>query len=92
MKTIALIIAAAAAFIAGGCAPADVDGPTLADNVEHTFLALDQNRDEFISRAEAAAAPLLARRFDAADADNDGVLNRYEFNSPGWRPFLNEPD
>jgi hypothetical protein len=35
---------------------------------------------------------LLARRFGQADANGDGVLDRYEYNSPAWRPFRDEPD
>jgi hypothetical protein len=45
-----------------------------------------------LSRAEAKAAPLLASNFARIDTNNDGSLNRYELNSPSWRPLPGEPD
>ena len=39
---------------------------------------LDTNNDGYIDRSEAAAAPRLAARFDALDANKDGRLSREE--------------
>lgn len=66
--------------------------PVKADDVQHTFLDLDANRDGTISRGEAQGATVLASNFSRADANGDGALSRYEFNSPRWRPFSHEPD
>lgn len=55
----------------------------LANERRQTFLALDANRDGFVSHAEAQGAPLVARDFERADANRDGALNRPEFNSVG---------
>lgn len=44
-----------------------------------TFAELDKNKDGYISKAEAAADPALARDFDKFDLNNDGKLNRAEY-------------
>lgn len=82
-----------AALALAGCHSVEpAAGPTTARDIEHTFLALDENRDGVLTREEAAESSVLSRMFAQADADHDGVLNRYEYNSPAWRPFSHEPD
>jgi hypothetical protein len=44
----------------------------------------------FVCGTQTAAD--LARTFLALDGDRNGVLDRYEYNSPAWRPFRDEPD
>jgi hypothetical protein len=44
-----------------------------------TFANLDKNKDGYISKAEAAADPVLAKDFDKFDLNNDGKLNRAEY-------------
>jgi hypothetical protein len=44
-----------------------------------TFANLDKNKDGYISKAEAAADPALAKDFDKFDLNNDGKLNRAEY-------------
>ena len=43
------------------------------------FNALDKNNDGYLSRAEAAANPDLAKQFKAADRNGDGKLSRAEY-------------
>lgn len=43
-----------------------------------THASLDKNQDGFIDRAEAAAHPRLAERFDTLDKNSDGKLSRDE--------------
>lgn len=92
MKVFPLLAAAPLAALVAACQYGEANMPVLADDVPHTFLALDADRDGFISRPEATPAVRLARNFQRADVNGDGMLNRYEFNSPGWRPFPGEPD
>lgn len=47
---------------------------------EQVFAALDENRDGYVSRREAARHAGVARGFDAADADGDGRLSPLEFS------------
>lgn len=71
--------------------PPRASAPSAVD-LERTFLALDSDRNGVLTRAEADDSPLLARRFARADANGDGLLVRYEYNAPAWRPFRGEPD
>ena len=92
-----LPIVLAAAFLAGACAgglnpPRSPTGAAEAADVERTFLALDTDRSGELSRGEAAQSPSLARGFERADANDNGLLDRFEFNSPAWRAFEDEPD
>jgi hyperosmotically inducible protein len=43
------------------------------------FLALDRNRDGYISKVEALANPEVHKRFAAFDADKDGRLSEAEY-------------
>jgi Ca2+-binding EF-hand superfamily protein len=45
-----------------------------------SFNALDTNADGHISRQEAQAVPALAKIFDTADNNQDGVLSLYEYS------------
>jgi osmotically-inducible protein OsmY len=61
-----LIIGAVAASAAGFAQPAD-------------FQNLDRNADGYLSRAEIAAVPEIARRFAHFDTDKDRRLSRREY-------------
>jgi hyperosmotically inducible periplasmic protein len=70
--TVALILASSAALAqAGGGTP--MPGPS-AD-----FLALDRNRDGYISKVEALGNPEIHKRFAAFDLDADGYLSEAEY-------------
>jgi hypothetical protein len=43
------------------------------------FVALDRNRDGFISKVEALANPEVQKRFTAFDSDKDGRLSELEY-------------
>ena len=43
------------------------------------FDTLDRNRDGFVSRVEAAAAPEIAKRFAHFDTNKDRMLSRDEY-------------
>jgi osmotically-inducible protein OsmY len=43
------------------------------------FDTLDRNRDGFVSRVEAAAAPEIAKRFAQFDTNKDRLLSRDEY-------------
>jgi Ca2+-binding EF-hand superfamily protein len=56
--------------------------PSDAPAAGHQKLkALDKDGDGKISRAEAAAAPRLAKRFDAIDANKDGFVTADEMKA-----------
>ncbi len=67
-------------------APAVLAAPG-AGGPRHAFAerlrAADTNGDGMLSRAEAAALPKLAERFDAIDADHDGQVTREELRDYG---------
>ena len=48
-------------------------------NNDTSFRKLDKNNDGYLSRAEAAGNPDLAKRFKEADSNNDGKLSRMEY-------------
>src|SRR6266850_3632505 len=43
------------------------------------FIALDRNRDGYISKVEALANPEVQKRFAAFDLDKDGRLSEAEY-------------
>ena len=43
------------------------------------FAKLDTNKNGYISKAEAAADPVLSKDFDRFDRNHDGRLNRAEY-------------
>ena len=47
--------------------------------VRADFVALDRNRDGYISKVEALANPEVHKRFAAFDADKDGRLSEAEY-------------
>ena len=54
--------------------------PSVVDNPTPTFEELDKNHDGYIDSSEAAALPGLIGTLDTADRDNDGRLDRAEFD------------
>jgi len=48
-------------------------------NNDTSFRVLDKNNDGYVSKAEAAGNPDLAKRFKEADSNNDGKLSRMEY-------------
>ena len=44
-----------------------------------TFAELDRNNNGYVTKAEAAADPALARDFDKLDLNHDGKLSRAEY-------------
>ena len=71
---VAFALAVSLALAAGG---------TLADQAKKDndpgFNALDKDHDGYLSRAEAAANPELAKNWKEADRNNDGKLSRGEY-------------
>lgn len=86
MKTYLLIITFAASAITAvsypsmAAAAGDIrSGVTIAP--KHGFQKIDTDGDGKISRAEAAARPRLAERFDVIDANKDGFITRDEMRA-----------
>ncbi len=48
-------------------------------NNETSFRVMDKNNDGYLSKAEAAGNPDLAKRFAEADTNKDGKLSRMEY-------------
>ncbi|WP_372012598.1 EF-hand domain-containing protein [Pseudoxanthomonas sp. 10H] len=69
------LIAAALLAVTAGAAVAQTAGTTGASPPRK---ALDANNDGVVDRAEAAAHPRLAGKFDSLDANKDGKLDRGE--------------
>ena len=77
MKRIhSLLAAAALAALAMG--PAYAAGNASQDR-DPGFNALDKNNDGYLSKAEAARNPELAKEFAATDGNHDGKLSRVEY-------------
>lgn len=68
-----IALASAALMAAGGVAIAQQGSPAASPRV-----AVDANKDGVITRAEAAAHPRLAQRFDQLDKNRDGRLTADE--------------
>src|SRR6266850_4100676 len=71
--TLLLMLASAAALAQNTGEATTLPGPR-AD-----FVALDRNRDGYISKVEALANPEVHKRFAAFDADKDGRLSEAEY-------------
>jgi Ca2+-binding EF-hand superfamily protein len=92
MKKLTLL-AAALALAAGSAFAADKDKSAKSDkgvvakqqekggalNNETSFRVMDKNNDGYLSKAEAAGNPDLAKRFAEADGNKDGKLSRMEY-------------
>ena len=50
-----------------------------AKDIERAFSYIDANRDNKITREEAAGFRGVAKHFDEADSNKDGMLSREEF-------------
>jgi Ca2+-binding EF-hand superfamily protein len=68
------VLAAGPAFAQTAAPPAAPQPPT----DEARIRAADKDQDGTLSRAEAAAIPGLARRFDLVDVDHDGSIDLKE--------------
>jgi hypothetical protein len=55
--------------------------PFTPENIALAFKFLDRDKNGSISREEAAAVRGVARNFDRADINQDGVLSRQEFDN-----------
>lgn len=53
------------------------------------FGTMDVNRDGYLSKDEAAGAPRLVDRWQSADTNNDGRLDRAEFSA--FEPMMDQP-
>ena len=87
------LLAAALALAFGTASAADKDHSAKQDknviekqqekggalNNDTSFRVLDKNNDGYLSKAEAAGNPDLAKRFKEADGNNDGKLSRMEY-------------
>lgn len=93
------ILTTVAAALLASVAVAQVEPPTPAhpeeDPIESTakatFESLDRNKDERVSKAEAAADDGLSSEFAALDADADGYINKSEYMR-ARQPSLPTPD
>jgi len=79
MKTVAILTALALGSAATLVLAAD--GPHGGHGMGDRVRAADTNGDGLISRAEAAALPKLAEKFDAIDTNRDGQLSRDEMRA-----------
>jgi Ca2+-binding EF-hand superfamily protein len=55
--------------------------PETPKDVEVTFESLDRDKDEHISKAEAAREQTLQKRFASVDSDADGKLTKEEYRA-----------
>jgi Ca2+-binding EF-hand superfamily protein len=72
-----------ATLLAGGAlSVASAQAGTAVADAEKApdFLALDADRDGFISRSEADSVPELKKIFASVDVDRDGQLNTSEWS------------
>ena len=75
-QTLFFIVGAGLALAVGAAYAEDKVGK---DKNDPGFIALDKNKDGYLSRSEAAANPELHKKFDAADKNHDGKLSRAEY-------------
>lgn len=62
--------------------PVVVPADTAATSVEAAFQNADQNKDGFLSPAEAISVPALASEFRNLDKNGDGALTLQEIQAP----------
>ena len=74
----ALALAAGTAYAEKGAIEKQQDKGGALNN-ETSFRVMDKNNDGYLSRAEAAGNPDLAKRFAEADTNKDGKLSRMEY-------------
>src|SRR5262249_31614457 len=60
---------------------AEYTGEATSPAMRADFVALDRNRDGYISKVEALANPEVHKRFAAFDADKDGRLSEAEYSA-----------
>ena len=77
MKMRACVMLLAMSLSAG--AWGEYTGEASQSSVRADFVALDRNRDGYISKVEALANPEVHKRFAAFDADKDGRLSEAEY-------------
>jgi Ca2+-binding EF-hand superfamily protein len=75
-QSLFFLVAAALALAVGAGYADDKVGK---DANDPGFHALDKNKDGYLSRTEAAANPMLAKKFKEADKNGDGKLSRMEY-------------
>jgi len=73
LLTVLLVSSSAAVCAQNSAEPTTLPAPR-AD-----FVALDRNRDGFISKVEALANQEVHKRFAAFDLDRDGILSETEY-------------
>ena len=61
--------------------PAPTTAPNNQLGLSTAFKKADTNKDGRLTKAEAAAAPEIARQFTQLDTNHDGILSRREFNA-----------
>jgi hypothetical protein len=94
------ILTTVAAALLSSVAMAQVQPPTSgldpaeAPIAQATFESLDRNKDQRVSKVEAAADDGLSAQFAAVDADADGYINKGEYmrSQQSAPPPLPNPD
>jgi hypothetical protein len=71
--TLLLLFLSAGALAQSAGEPSSLPGP------RPDFVALDRNRDGYISKVEALANPEVQKRFAVFDTDKDGLLSESEY-------------
>jgi hypothetical protein len=66
-------------FLSAGALAQGVAEPGALPGPRPDFVALDRNRDGYISKVEALANPEVHKRFATFDTDKDGLLSESEY-------------
>jgi hypothetical protein len=74
-----LFLALSALLLSAGALAQTAAEPTTLPGPRADFVALDRNRDGYISKVEALANPEVHKRFAAFDTDKDGLLSEAEY-------------